>query len=727
MDQQQILLQRVSKVTAEADWGTLDWITLNDIASKKAISRHDDARPRSSFSSEAREALSSNQGFLSAVVVGLILGILGVVSDASSHWVSSFRSGICVGYFWLPPSLCCVQEEECENFISWGEFFNGKGNRVAGFTNFAFYICFSIVAATTASFFCKVYAPYAAGGGINEVKTIVSGYNVRRYLGGLTLLTKTIGMCFSTGSGIVVGKEGPFVHIGACVGELVSRFFPMYRLEAKKRELITAGAAAGLAVAFGAPVGGVIFALEEISSFYNFKAMLQSLVAGVVAVLVQSRIDLWHTGRIVQFSINYRHTWHFFELPAFALIGVFCGLAGSLFNEINIRIIRWRKANIKQWRVTEVAVVMFVTAIFNFYTPFAHGGLLELLGDSFQDCTSSSKMEMCKYDDLTTLVYLIICATVKLALFMFAVGTYLPAGILVPSLAIGAVYGRAFGIFFQALEKTYDGSYIFMECKGEQTCVVPGAYAIVGAAAFLTGVSRMSICLAVIMFELTGSLTYLVPVIIGILSAKWAGEAIGVEGTYEIMIEENKLPFLDPKKEFNHCATAEEVVGGKKFTTLTAQGLTLDALLNIMAAVGTTGFPVVDNHDRMTLLGYVTRKNLCNAIREAAMCDRRASERSLVRFARTESQSEHLTPRTTPVDLHELNFTNVVESSMIQVEPQCSVAKILYLFKSLGVRHVMVSKLSRFQGFISKKDFISFMRKIEHEEHEEEAALVKNK
>jgi chloride channel 3/4/5 len=129
----------------------------------------------------------------------------------------------------------------------------------------------------------------------------------------------------------------------------------------------------------------------------------------------------------------------------------------------------------------------------------------------------------------------------------------------------------------------------------------------------------------------------------------------------------------------------------------------------------------------MTLLGYVTRKHLCNAIREAAMCDDRTSERSLVRFATIETQSAAETPQLKPADVHELNFVNVVESSMIQVEPQCSVAKVLYLFKSLGVRHVMVSKLSRFQGFITKKDFINFMRKIEHEEQEEEAALAGGK
>src|SRR5690606_30017868 len=97
--------------------------------------------------------------------------------------------------------------------------------------------------------------------------------------------------------------------------------FPSYRLEGKKRELITAGAAGGLAVAFGAPLGAVLFALEELSSFYSFKVMMSALICGLTAVLVQHRSDIWHTGLIVQFPLNYQHQWHFFELPAFALIG----------------------------------------------------------------------------------------------------------------------------------------------------------------------------------------------------------------------------------------------------------------------------------------------------------------------------------------------------------------------------------------------------------------------
>ncbi|EKG05457.1 CLC-type chloride channel, putative [Trypanosoma cruzi] len=693
----------------ESDWATIDWVSSQHEANERRTAMYHRSHG-SSITAHTRNALTQNEGFLAAFVTGLLLGILGVFCDACSHWVSAFRLGICANFFWLGRNLCCVEQEECTGYYTWGEFFLGRGDRVAPFADFCFYVLISTFAAMIASFFCKVYAPYAAGGGINEVKTIVSGHHVRRYLGGLTLITKAIGMSFSTGSGLVVGKEGPFVHIGACAGGIIASVFPSYRLEAKKRELITAGAAGGVAVAFGAPVGGVIFALEEISSFYNFKALMAALICGVTAVLFQSRIDLWHTGRIVQFSVNYKHNWHFFQLPLFALLGVVGGFVGSLFNVVNIRIIRWRKLRFKMWRVTEVAVVATITAVFNFVTPYSSGNLLELLGDAFQDCTPQSTIELCHDGNVQTLIYLLIAATVKLLLCMYTMGTFLPSGILVPSLAIGALYGRAFGIMCRALQESYASYYIFSECYDQDLCVIPGMYAIVGAAAVLTGVTRMTICLAIIMFELTGSLDYLVPVIIGILCAKAAAEAVGVEGTYELGIAENNLPFLDPKKECHVDAVAEDVYAQRQFTVLTAYGFTVGQLNQLLQEMDVSGFPVVNTLSDMTLMGYAPTKNIVRAIQVAAAKDSRVHFDTAVRFSAAPSTNLR-------EGQLEIDITSVVESPMLQVEPECPVSRMLYFFKSLGVRHIMVCRRSRFVGYISKKDFVKFLREAEREEH----------
>jgi len=99
-----------------------------------------------------------------------------------------------------------------------------------------------------------------------QVKTILSGFIIRGYLGKWTLLIKSISAPLAVASNLSLGKEGPLVHIAACCGNVFGRLFPKYaRNEAKKREVLSAAAAAGVSVAFGAPVGGVLFSLEEVS------------------------------------------------------------------------------------------------------------------------------------------------------------------------------------------------------------------------------------------------------------------------------------------------------------------------------------------------------------------------------------------------------------------------------------------------------------------------------
>lgn len=96
----------------------------------------------------------------------------------------------------------------------------------------------------------------------------MSGFIIRGYLGKWTLIIKSVGLILSVSAGLSLGKEGPMVHIACCIGNIFSYLFPKYgRNEAKKREILSAAAAAGVSVAFGAPIGGVLFSLEEVNQF----------------------------------------------------------------------------------------------------------------------------------------------------------------------------------------------------------------------------------------------------------------------------------------------------------------------------------------------------------------------------------------------------------------------------------------------------------------------------
>lgn len=93
---------------------------------------------------------------------------------------------------------------------------------------------------------------------------------MKGFLGFWTLLIKSICLPLAIGSGLSVGKEGPSVHFAVCTGNVISRFFTKYRRNAAKtREILTATAAAGVAVAFGSPIGGVLFSLEVLIDLKN--------------------------------------------------------------------------------------------------------------------------------------------------------------------------------------------------------------------------------------------------------------------------------------------------------------------------------------------------------------------------------------------------------------------------------------------------------------------------
>ena len=103
----------------------------------------------------------------------------------------------------------------------------------------------------------------AAGSGIPEIKTILSGFVIPHFLDFNVLAIKAIGAVFAVATGMCLGKEGPFVHISTCVAYLVGMLFPKYRENGRKmRELLSAGCSSGLSVAFGAPIGGVLFSYE---------------------------------------------------------------------------------------------------------------------------------------------------------------------------------------------------------------------------------------------------------------------------------------------------------------------------------------------------------------------------------------------------------------------------------------------------------------------------------
>lgn len=130
-----------------------------------------------------------------------------------------------------------------------------------------------------------------------------------------------------------------------------------------------------------------------------------------------------------------------------------------------------------------------------------------------------------------------VALVVKAALTVVTFGIKVPAGIFIPTLGVGACAGRIVGLAVQYARWRWPSAAVFSSCGETGQCVIPGLYAMVGAAAALSGVTRTTVSLAVIMFELTDTLTYTMPVMLGVLVAKTVADALEPKGIYELVIE----------------------------------------------------------------------------------------------------------------------------------------------------------------------------------------------
>mmetsp|Transcript_3319 Transcript_3319/g.15694 ORF Transcript_3319/g.15694 Transcript_3319/m.15694 type:complete len:220 (-) Transcript_3319:2207-2866(-) len=133
----------------------------------------------------------------------------------------------------------------------------------------------------------------------------------------------------------------------------------------------------------------------------------------------------------------------------------------------------------------------------------------------------------------------------KFLLTLITFGVKVPAGLFIPSLTLGACMGRLGGTFIQHLTDAYPDWLLFRECDSTSACVDGAIYAIVGAAAVLAGVTQVSLSLCVVMIELTGGLSHLLPVVVAVLSANMVTNPLGSPSIYDSIVHVNRYPYLD--------------------------------------------------------------------------------------------------------------------------------------------------------------------------------------
>ena len=254
--------EEIDEIKRYEDFTTIDWV--QDAAREQLRKRARRQERAGFFEREGGigwrrkiwEAFDAAQGWVIVTIIGVVIGLNAAFLNIATEWLSDIKLGYCTTAFYLNENFCCWGSESgCAEWHRW----SGSLSPI----NYVLYITFAGIFAFTSARLVKAFAPYAAGSGISEIKCIIAGFVMKGFLGFWTLFIKSVGLPLAIASGLSVGKEGPSVHYAVCAGNVVSRFFDKYKRSASKtREILSACAAAGVAVAFGSPIGGVLFSLE---------------------------------------------------------------------------------------------------------------------------------------------------------------------------------------------------------------------------------------------------------------------------------------------------------------------------------------------------------------------------------------------------------------------------------------------------------------------------------
>ena len=429
--------------------------------------------------------------------------------------------------------------------------------------------------------------------------------------------------------------------------------------------------------------------------------MWQSFVCAMVAAVTLQAFNPFRTGQLVLYQVTYSSGWHGFEMFPFALLGVLGGLYGGLFIKLNMLIASWRRSSrFSNSPVFEVFLVALVTAIINYPNVFMRAQSSELVHTMFAECSAlpDDPLGICKAGAAYAgnIILLLLAAILGFVLASITFGLQIPAGIILPSMAIGALYGRALGIVMELWQNNHPNALIFAACEQDRPCITPGTYAIVGAASALGGVTRMTVSIVVIMFELTGALTYVLPIMIAVMISKWVGDALGRRGIYESWIHFNEYPFLDNREDspIPDVPISQIMTRVEELETLTARGHTLQSLQDFLHKVPYRGFPVVVDNVENLLLGYISRAELRFALKAAIAEPRHLPPNTEVYFSHHPSADPQVT----------LDLRPWMDQTPITLNSNSTLHLTIDMFQKLGLKYVLFCDRGSLQGILTKKD-----------------------
>ncbi|KAI3403061.2 GEF2 [Candida oxycetoniae] len=702
--------------------------------------------------------LNISEKWFTVLISAIVLGYITAALDLVSVLLNDAKKGLCFTtgensqWSLLNPYSTCSSD----GWYSWSRLLFGfTGIASNAFVNFPIYLLFAIVFVLIASYLTINREHSIRQSGIPEIRLIISGFNMNlaTYLGLKTLLYKILGLTLVVSSGLWLGKEGPLVHVSCCIFNIIYEFVINFKTkgftvnranEAIRREILSAATATGISVAFNSPIGGVLFVLESMPSYFDpTKIMWISFVSATIAIIGLTGFNSFTDGKgnfLEQdlFQVNFGNfSWLFMEVVPFAILGFIGGVYGFLFINLNQkfqqRSIRQKvqmklaslvKADVKWGPYLEILTILLITTILNFPLEICKLPMNAYLKLLFKECPKAKAVEgqsnatdfLCQASNGATLVKLLYIIIQGFFLTSYTFGVDLPGGVLMPSLVLGASTGRFMGILSQILQSKFKWDS-FATCT-EKSCVVsPSSYAVIGAASFMTGITKLTMSVVVIMFEMTGAVSYVLPIMCGVMTAKFVNDWLSPSNIYDTWLQNN----------FNQSGSTDfagEVNEGKgtglvSFSNLTTtiksklpdvtvkalmkplsdvkclclineeeQPYTAFSLLSFIQDDCHEGYPLIVNHNNPIYIGYTYKTEL---LKRLSTIDQRDS------FQPISFQVDKLPKSALSMQLHYerklANFIDLsltVEPSILYTNDLSPAILILEEFEKLHLNHLVI-------------------------------------
>ena len=368
------------------------------------------------------------------------------------------------------------------------------------------YLAAALVAATMAVvslWLVRTYAPEAGGSGVPEIEGAMEGLREVRWH--RVLPVKFFGGLLSLSSGMVLGREGPTIHIGASIAKAAADLTGLTGED--MRGLLAAGGAAGLAAAFNAPLAAVLFVIEETRRQFPYSS--RTYIAVVLASLASAIVTEGLTGNVPYMLLDVGAMPHG-ALPAFVALGAMLGVVGVGFNRTLI------------WSLDHVRSLGLQTSFYLF--PLIIGLIVGVLMFVLPEATQGGEVLAVKLaTEARPLGVLAVIVVLRFVMTMASYSTGVAGGIFAPILALATTIGLLFGTGLEMLLPLPETTHV--------------ALAIAAMGGLFAATIGAPLVGMVLVMELTGAYSLLVPVMLTTIVSNMVAQRLGGRPIYEILLE----------------------------------------------------------------------------------------------------------------------------------------------------------------------------------------------